>query len=117
MRPRGSRLRLQDILQAIERIEEYTRGMGFDEFCEDTRTVDAVVRNLEIIGEASRHIAPSLLRRHPEVRWHRIWGLRNVLAHGYFGVDLSIVWHTVTLNLPPLAPLLEALLEAEDLPD
>lgn len=113
MQPRDWRMRLEDILEAMDRVGRYTRGMSFEEFSKDTRTVDAVVRNLEIIGEAARHIEPELEARHPGIPWGRMRGMRNILAHEYFGVDLAILWHTITQNLPPIAPLLKAVLEGE----
>ena len=91
MPPGDWRLRIDDILEAISRIDAYTRGMTAETFGQDSRTIDAVVRNLETIGEASRH---------------KMRGLRNVVAHEYFGVDVGIIWHTVKNDLPPLeAPL------------
>ncbi len=113
MRPRDWRIRLEDILEAMDRVSRYTLGMSFEEFSRDARTVDAVVRNLEVIGEAARHIGPELEAQHPEVPWGRMRGMRNVLAHEYFGVDLAILWHTITQNLPPVVPLLKAILEGE----
>ncbi|MBI2854960.1 MAG: DUF86 domain-containing protein [Chloroflexi bacterium] len=112
MRPRDWRIRLEDILEAINRVTTYTEGMSYQQFCRDTKTVDAVVRNLEIIGEAARYVGPDLEEKHPEVPWDRMRGMRNILAHEYFGVDLSILWQTVQHDLPPLVPLLRAVLEA-----
>lgn len=113
MRPNDWRIRMEDILEATDRISRYIRGMSFGAFSQDTKTVDAVIRNLEVIGEAARHIPPDFEARHPEIPWSRMRGMRNVLAHEYFGVDLSILWQTVTQNLPPLVPLLKGALEAE----
>jgi uncharacterized protein with HEPN domain len=77
--------------------------MGFDEFCADSRTVDAVVRNLEIIGEASKGIPEAKKLLKPEVDWAAIKGLRNRIVHEYFGLSLSVIWAIVQNNLPVLA--------------
>jgi len=107
---RDWRLRLEDILEALGAIEAYVRGMTYDAFLVDRRTIDAVVRNLEVIGEAARHIPPDVRDRFPDVAWADMSDMRNVLIHQYFGVDLPIVWKTVQSDLPPLAPLLRAVL-------
>jgi uncharacterized protein with HEPN domain len=111
--PRDWRLRIDDILEAINRIDAYTRGMTEETFAQDSRTIDAVVRNLEIIGEASRHIDETVLRDAPEIPWDKMRGLRNVVAHAYFGVDVGIIWHTARNDLPPLDAPLRRLLEKQ----
>jgi len=100
MSKRDYRLFLQDILESIERIEEYTEGYDFETFTKDRKTVDAVLRNLEIIGEAARHIPENIRTQHPEIPWKRVIGLRNVVIHHYFGVDLSIVWVIIKSSFP-----------------
>jgi uncharacterized protein with HEPN domain len=102
--------RLRDIIDAIRKIERYTRGMTTAAFAADDRTIDAVVRNLIVLGEASRHIPPAVEIQHPEVPWDKMRGIRNVVAHEYFGVDAEILWQTARNDLPPLAPLLECVL-------
>lgn len=92
---------LQHIRDAIGRIETYTVG-GRRAFLADTMVQDAVIRNLEIIGEAVRHLPPELRRQHPRIPWRSITALRNVLIHEYFGVDLEIVWRVVERRLPAL---------------
>ena len=112
--PAGSRFwqfRLEDILNSLEKIERYIAGMGYTEFVADEKTIDAVERNLEIIGEAATSLPEQMVERYPEVPWHRMRGLRNILAHEYFGVDLSIIWQTVQEDLPPLRPLLQQILD------
>ena len=99
MPPRDWRLRIEDILEAINRIDTYTRGMTHEGFAGDSKTIDAVVRNLEVIGEASSHVEDTILRAAPDVPWDKMRGLRNVLAHEYFGVDVDIIWHTVRNDL------------------
>lgn len=90
--PRDPRLYLDDILEAIARIGEYTASMDYDAFRQDRKTQDAVVRNLEIIGEAAGRLPESLRTISSEIEWRKIIGLRNILAHEYFGVSLPVVW-------------------------
>ena len=92
-----------DMQEACYKITDYTSGMGFDEFCADSRTVDAVVRNLEIIGEASKGIPEAKKLLKPEVDWAAIKGLRNRIVHEYFGLSLSVIWAIVQNDLPVLA--------------
>ncbi|MEZ5646931.1 MAG: DUF86 domain-containing protein [Burkholderiaceae bacterium] len=107
--PRQKALRtadyLQHIAQAIHNIQSYTEGMDASAFKADRRTQDAVIRNLEIIGEACNNVVkhdPALSAAHPEVPWGFAYEMRNALAHGYFTVDLDIVWATITSDLPRL---------------
>ncbi len=111
MPPRTWRLRVEDILDAASSIDAYTSGLDFDGFQSDRKTVDAVVRNLEVIGEAARHLAALQRELPPDIPWADISGMRNILIHEYFGVDLGIVWHTVTVDLPLLRAKLLPLLE------
>ena len=90
------KLFISDILECIERIESYVAGFSYDDFVSDDRTKDAVVRNLEIIGEAAKQIPEQIKERHPEIPWKQITGMRNRLIHGYFVVDYGIVWDIIT---------------------
>ena len=90
----------KDILEAIGSIKEYTHGMGYEEFIQDKRTRDAVVRNLEIIGEASKNIPDETKEKYPEVNWKAITGMRDKFIHEYFGVSNPIVWETITGDIP-----------------
>ena len=110
MPPRNRRLRIEDMLEAVERIQRYTAGMTFEAFSEDHRTIDAVVRNFEVLGEAARHVDDDLAGQAPEVPWADVRGMRNVVMHEYFGVDLTTVWKTVSDDLAPLRTALLALL-------
>ncbi len=114
MPPRNWRLRIEDILEAIQKTQRYKSGLSFEEFCSDEQVVDAVVRNLEVIGEAARHIPPEIELRHPDVPWGEMRGMRNVLVHEYFGVNLAILWHTVEQDLPPVIENLEKILASKD---
>jgi uncharacterized protein with HEPN domain len=83
--------------------------MSFEDFQNDSRTVDAVLRNLEIIGEATKNIPPEVRIRHSDIPWGRMTGLRNIVSHEYFGIDISIIWRIITVNLPETKPLIEKL--------
>jgi uncharacterized protein with HEPN domain len=92
---RGGRawhFRIEDILAAMDKIARYVAEMDYEAFCSDQKTIDAVERNLEIIGEATANLPNTVTDRYPEVPWHRMRGLRNILIHEYFGVDVSIIW-------------------------
>ncbi len=101
--------RLQDILDAIKKIEKYAHeGRGV--FDIDDRTQVWVVHHLEILGEAANNISSETQKAHPEIYWSKIIGMRNVLAHQYFGIDLDIVWQVVEFDLPLIKPKIETLL-------
>jgi len=93
---------LDDILESIRRIEKYTEDLAYDDFQQDEMTIDAVVRNFEIIGEAVSNIPGELKDDYPDVEWKEAIGFRNVMIHDYFGVDKETVWETIQTNLPPL---------------
>jgi len=96
---------LQHVLEAIDNIVEYTAGMDLDAFSGDRKTRDAVIRNLEVIGEACNNVAknhPTFASQHSEIPWGFAYEMRNALSHGYFTVDLAIVWQTVQQDLPAL---------------
>lgn len=88
--------------------------MGFSDFIEDGRTFDAVVRNLEIVGEAARHIPADVRQRYPEVGWPGIVALRNIVAHEYFGVDEEIIWDIVRTKVPVLLEQVQRILQDEE---
>jgi uncharacterized protein with HEPN domain len=110
---RDYRLYIDDILQSIDRVERYTKGMDHDIFASDEKTVDAVVRNLEVIGEAARNIPDSAREKAPEVDWRKIVALRNILAHEYFGINTHIVWDIVQTKLGPLRDVCLSILASE----
>jgi hypothetical protein len=99
--------RLDDILTSVERIEEYIADMDFQQFETDQLTIDAVIRNLAIVGEAARHIPDSEIQKYHYIPWKHIRDMRNILIHEYFGIDMEIIWQTVTHDLPLLKPQLE----------
>lgn len=110
---RDYRLYLDDMLDACQRALRYAHGLTLDQLAADDLVRDAVVHNLQIIGEGANHLPDDLLARHPEVEWHKLIGMRNVIAHGYFALDERIVWETIQNDLPTLLPVLEAVAEAE----
>jgi uncharacterized protein with HEPN domain len=100
--PRDFDLYVEDIREAIAKINDYTAGLTREAFAEDSKTIDAVVRNLEIIGEAAKMIPESVRANYRRVEWRKIAGLRDILAHHYFEVDLEIVWDILQTKLPAL---------------
>jgi len=111
MSKRDVRLFLYDILECIEKIEKYTKDMDFDDFVKDDLVVDAVIRNLEVIGEAVKNVPEEIRSKYPDIPWKKIVGFRNIVIHEYFGVDLSIVWTVVKKHLKDLKPKIENVLK------
>jgi uncharacterized protein with HEPN domain len=101
---------LADIIDSIKKIESFAEGFDFEEFSNDTKTIYAVVRALEIIGEATKNLPDSLKVKHPEVPWRDMAGFRDKVVHGYFGVDLEVVWDTAVNDAPFLKPLIVKIL-------
>jgi uncharacterized protein with HEPN domain len=108
--PRNPFHALEDILEAIEKIRNYTAGMTFEIFAADNKTIDAVIRNLEVIGEATASVPEDFQNGHPEIPWADMRAMRNVLIHEYFGVSVPIVWDTIGRDLPALALDIEKVL-------
>lgn len=100
---------LQHIRDAAKRIQEYTHD-GRDAFMKNTMMQDAVIRNLEIIGEATKGLSPAFRERYPDIPWSSMAGMRDVLIHGYMGVDLKIVWDVVANRISPILSDIEKLL-------
>jgi uncharacterized protein with HEPN domain len=107
-------IRIKDILDAIEKISEYTSGMTKQECVADEKTIDAVIRNLTIIGEAARHVPSDVRAKYANVPWDEMLGIRNVVVHEYFGVSTDILWETIQQDLPMVAPLLLRILTEND---
>ena len=102
MSKRTPKLLLEDIIESAEKILQYTKGISFEEFSKDNKTVDAVIRNFEIIGEASNLLPDEIKDKYSEIDWHRIRGFRNRIVHDYFGVDLQIIWKIIFDQIPDL---------------
>lgn len=110
MPPRTWDFRVRDILDSIGAIEGHVGDMTYDQFAADGKTIDAVLRNLTIIGEAATNVPASVQDRYPDVPWDDMRRMRNVVVHIYFGVNLPIVWQTIQGDLPPLRTQLEQVL-------
>jgi len=108
--PRDFKVYLEDILECIEKIKGYIAGLSFANFLKEQKTIDAVNRNLEIIGEAARNIPEEIKDAHPEIRWRGIIGLRNILIHEYYSLTLKILWDIVQNELPELDEQIRELL-------
>lgn len=100
MSKRDIKLYIADIITAAGKIEEYTKDLEFAQFAKDSKTADAVVRNLSIIGEAVKNIPDTVKEKHPEIPWEEVAGMRNKVIHEYFGVDEEILWKTIKDDLP-----------------
>ena len=98
--------RIDDILDALSAIKTYVADMSYNKFTADRKTVDAVVRNLIIIGEAAVHIPDEVCQSHRNIPWQEMRAMRNFVVHEYFGVSDNILWDTIQIDLPPLEPLL-----------
>ncbi|MBN9483395.1 MAG: hypothetical protein BGO70_13010 [Bacteroidetes bacterium 43-93] len=108
---RDTQLLLEDILTAAQKILAYTANISYEDFIADDKTIDAVVRNFEIIGEAANRISEDYKLLHPEIEWRRMIGLRNRIIHEYFGVDYEIVWQIIQENIPELRERIEETLK------
>ena len=103
---RSWEFRIADIVEAIDNVLDYTKGMSYDQFVQDRKTIDAVIKNFITIGEAASHLPNDFIEKHPNVPWRDMRDMRNILVHEYFGVDNQVVWETIRNNLPPILPLL-----------
>jgi uncharacterized protein with HEPN domain len=102
MSERDWKILFEDILESIEKIEKYTEGISFDDFVLNSMAIDAVIRNIEIIGEASKNVPDLVKGKHPEIPWKKMAGIRNRIVHEYFGVDINIIWFIVSNELSQL---------------
>jgi uncharacterized protein with HEPN domain len=100
MSKRNPHLLIADMIESGQKIMTYTTGMTYDEFLSDSKTIDAVIRNFEIIGEAANRLTEEFKDEHPAVEWHRIRGFRNRIVHDYSGIDYEIVWQIKETFLP-----------------
>lgn len=113
MPPRDWLFRVQDMLDSIENIHRYTTDLDSSSFKANQMVVDAVIRNLTLIGEAAGAVPPEVREEHSEVPWQKMMSMRNALVHEYFGVSLAIVWQTISNDLSPLVPKLRAILDSD----
>jgi uncharacterized protein with HEPN domain len=110
MSPRSWQERIEDILEAIAEIQEFTRGMSFEQFQDDPKTLKAVALDFVVIGEAATHVPDDFAATHPEIAWSLMRGIRNRLVHDYFGMDPEVLWDTIQNDLPPLVTPLSKML-------
>lgn len=111
---RDYRIYLDDILDSIKKIEEYTKGKSWSDFANDTELQDAALRRFEIIGEAIKHIPDEIKEKYPEIEWKKAAGARDIFAHEYFGVSLERVWGTVIKDLPKFRDQIKGLSELSE---
>jgi len=111
MSKRSDKEFLRDIIEAVNRIEKYTRHIDYKQFLRDTKTQDAAIRNIEIIGELVKNISVNLKQRHQDIEWKLIAGMRDRVIHFYFGVKLDVVWDVIKNNLPLFKSKVELILK------
>ena len=111
---RDYRLYVDDILEAIRKIEGYTHSISLDRFSQEEMMIDAVIRNFEIMGEAAKNIPENIRQKFPAVPWKEMAGMRDKLTHEYFGVKIDLVWDTIKQHLPPLKSATQKMLEKMD---
>jgi uncharacterized protein with HEPN domain len=103
---------LEDIQSSIQKIGKFTKGLSLQKFQKDDLVIDAVIRNLAVIGEASKSIPDKIKKKYPNIEWEKIAALRNILVHEYFGIDEQIVWDIITNKLPELKKTISTALKA-----
>ena len=111
MSKRNQKLLLEDILSSAGKIINYTQNLSFEEFVADEKTIDAVIRNFEIIGEAAHHLPDQIKDNYTSVDWFRLRGFRNRIVHDYMGIDYKIVWNIKENYLPQLVEDVKLILE------
>lgn len=105
--------RITDILESINKIQNYVDDMKFDDFQKDEKTIDAVIRNFIIIGEAARNVPDDISAKYPDIPWQLMGDMRNFAVHEYWGVELTTIWKTIQDDLPPLIPSLNRVIDSE----
>lgn len=111
MTRRNNKLYIRDILDCIDKVEEYVKGLSFKDFTKNKMVIDAVVRNFEIIGEAAKNISSEVKTKYNKIPWKEMAGMRDKTIHEYFGVDLKIIWKTIKQSLPVLKKAIKIILK------
>lgn len=114
MKERDYRSYIEDIVEHMNYAEEFIKDLTFEEFVSDKKTVLSVTKCIEIVGEATKHVPDSIREKYPEIPWKEMAGIRDRLVHGYFKVNLEIVWTTVIQEFPELRPMMEKVLNDID---
>lgn len=113
MSRRSAYLLLTDMLEAVSAIEEYIAGYTFDAFVRNRMLCDAVVRNVQVLGEAANRVPKDFRDQHQDIEWTRVIRTRHILVHDYFGIDYTIVWRIITVHLQPLRDTLQRIIQKE----
>jgi uncharacterized protein with HEPN domain len=112
MSKRGDFELVSDIYEAIRRIDSYLKNISNEKFYKDTKTQDAIIRNLEIIGEAAKNVSKSLKEKHSGIPWKEMAGIRDRLIHHYFGINIDVVWGVATEDLPSIVKNIQAIIKS-----
>jgi len=105
---------VRDILENVEKAQSFVEGMDGDDFLRDEKTIFAVIRALEVVGEAAKKIPDDIREKYQDIPWREMAGMRDKLIHDYFGVNLKLIWKTVQEDLPPLEPKLSQVIKEEE---
>ena len=108
---RNSKLFLKDIIDSMNDIEKFVDNMSLQELKRDKKTLNAVIRSLEIIGEATKNIPKEIKLKHKEIPWKEMAGMRDVLIHAYFGIDYNLLWTAIKKNIPEIKPKIKKILK------
>jgi len=111
MKKRDFKLFFHDILDSLNKIFKYTQNMSYEDFIDDDKTIDAIIRNIEIMGEAVKYLPADVRDEFPEIPFKKIAGMRDKIIHGYFGINYDDVWATIQSDLPKLKPQIETALK------
>ncbi len=106
MSKRNIKLYIDDVKEAVAKIEEYSKGLSFDKFKKNDLVIDAIVRNLGVLGEAAKNVPTDFKEKYKDIPWRKIAGMRNIVVHEYFSVDSEILWKTIQQDIPELKKMI-----------